>query len=163
MTDEEFAADFCLPAVRANALAPALGRLYGAANSVWHKETDFVGADPEHVTITFERGVPVAVDGETVTVLQAIQQLNWLIGGGPQPGATALITAHRELEDVTIDPDLLRFKRKVERHWAELVEDGRWCSPLKDALDAFIAKSQQQVTGEVRLDLRDGNVLPLAA
>src|SRR5262249_15278834 len=142
-----------------NALVPTLGQLYkDAANSVWRKETDFIGADPGHVLITFDRGVPVAINGETVTMVQAISELNWLIGGGPQPGATAVMAAHRELEDVTVDPDLLRFKRKVERHWAELVEDGQWCTPLKAALDAFIATSQVHVTGEVLLDLRDGHV-----
>lgn len=156
MTDEEFATNFCLPAVQANALVPTLAGV--GVNSVWHKETDFTGADPEHVTITFDQGVPVAIDGETVTMLQAIQELNWRIGGGPQPGATALIAAHRQLEDVTMNADLLRFKRKVERQWADLVENGQWSSPLKDALDAFIAKSQLYVTGEIRLDLHDGHV-----
>jgi argininosuccinate synthase len=153
MTDEEFATAFCLPAVLANALVPNLARYH--RNSVWHKETDFVGADPEHVLITFERGVPVAVDGETVTVLQAIAELNWLIGGGPQPGAAALIAAHRQLEDRTVERDLLAFKRRIEPQWAELVEQGQWFSPLREALDAFIITSQEHVTGEVHLDLRD--------
>lgn len=157
MTDEEFAVDFCLPAVQANALVPALAQRHGP-NSFWHRRTDFTGADPAQVVITFDRGVPVAVDGETVTMLQAVTELNWLIGGGPQPGATALITAHRELEDLTVDPDLLRFKRRVERHWAELVESGQWFTPLKEALDVFIATSQEHVTGEIVLDLRDGHV-----
>ena len=72
------------------------------------------------------------------------------------PGALALIAAHRELEDLTVERDLRRFKRGVEQRWAELVYDGLWFSPLKRALDAFVDSSQQHVTGEVRLRLHGG-------
>ncbi|MER7014787.1 argininosuccinate synthase domain-containing protein [Saccharopolyspora sp. NPDC000359] len=120
--------------------------------------------DPEELTITFDAGVPVAIDGETVTALQAVQELNrragahgvGRLGSHHAPGATTLITAHRALEEVTLDPELARFKRTVGHRWGELVRDGRWYSPLKDALDAFVADSQHQVSGEVRIALHAG-------
>jgi argininosuccinate synthase len=136
--------------------------------------------DPDEVVITFDKGVPVAIDGETVTVLQAIQELNRRAGGQgvgrldmvedrlvgiksreiyEAPGAIALITAHQELEDVTLERDLARFKRTVAQRWGELVYDGLWFSPLKDALDAFIADSQQHVSGEIRMVLHGGRAI----
>jgi argininosuccinate synthase len=136
--------------------------------------------DADEVTITFDKGVPVAIDGETVTVLQAIQILNARAGAQgvgrldmvedrlvgiksrevyEAPGAIALITAHQELENVTVERDLARFKRQVEQRWGELVYDGLWFSPLKDALDTFIAKSQEHVTGEIRMTLHGGRAV----
>jgi len=141
-------AEFCRLAVRANALIPS-------PVGIWSPTTAFVGSDAERVVITFDEGVPVAIDGETVTMLQAVRELNWRVGGSAQPGASTLIAAHRQLEDRTVEPDLLRFKRRVERRWAKLVEHGGWSSPLRAALDAFIATSQERVSGEVRLELRD--------
>ena len=72
------------------------------------------------------------------------------------PGAIALITAHQELESVTVERDLARYKRSVEQRWTELVYDGLWFSPLKRALDAFVADSQRHVTGEIRIELIGG-------
>jgi argininosuccinate synthase len=72
------------------------------------------------------------------------------------PGAIALITAHQELEAVTVERDVARFKRTVDQRWGELVYDGLWFSPLKKALDAFIAETQQHVSGDVRLTLHGG-------
>ncbi len=136
--------------------------------------------DADELVITFDKGVPVAIDGETVTVLQAITELNRRAGAQgigrldivedrlvgiksreiyEAPGAIALITAHQELENVTVERDLARFKRQVEQRWGELVYDGLWFSPLKDALDAFIAKTQQHVTGEIRLVLHGGRAV----
>jgi argininosuccinate synthase len=135
---------------------------------------------PDELVITFDRGVPVAIDGETVTMLQAIQELNRRAGAHgvgridivedrlvgiksrevyEAPGAIALITAHQELENVTVERDLARFKRSVEQRWGELVYDGLWFSPLKDALDGFVAKTQEHVSGEVRLTLCGGNAV----
>ncbi|MFD9895968.1 argininosuccinate synthase [Amycolatopsis sp. NPDC059027] len=132
---------------------------------------------PDELVITFDKGVPVAIDGETVTVLEAIQQLNRRAGAHgvgrldmvedrlvgiksreiyEAPGAIALITAHQELENVTVERDLARFKRQVEQRWGELVYDGLWFSPLKDALDTFIQKSQEHVSGEIRMVLHGG-------
>ncbi|MER7081877.1 argininosuccinate synthase [Saccharopolyspora kobensis] len=146
--------------------SPALGRnVWGriaetaAPQDFWRAEPEW----PEELTIKFDRGVPVAVDGETVTVLQAVQELNRRAGAHGighdrhrAPGAIALITAHQELEEVTLERELIRFKRTVGQRWTELVRDGMWFSPLKDALDAFIADSQHQVSGEVRIVLHAG-------
>jgi argininosuccinate synthase len=139
-----------------------------------------VPRDADEVVIAFDKGVPVAIDGETVTVLQAIQQLNRRAGAQgvgrldmvedrlvgiksrevyEAPGAIALIAAHQELENVTVERDLARFKRQVEQRWSELVYDGLWFSPLKDALDTFIAKTQEHVTGEIRLTLHGGRAV----
>lgn len=133
---------------------------------------------PDELVITFEKGVPVAIDGERVTVLEAIQQLNRRAGAHgigrldmvedrlvgiksrevyEAPGAIALITAHQELENVTVERDLARFKRQVEQRWGELVYDGLWFSPLKEALDGFVTTAQEHVTGEVRMVLHGGN------
>jgi argininosuccinate synthase len=135
---------------------------------------------PDEPVITFDKGVPVAIDGQPVTMLEAIQQLNRRAGAHgigrldmvedrlvgiksreiyEAPGALALITAHQELENVTVERDLARFKRQVAQRWSELVYDGLWFSPLKDALDSFIAKSQEHVSGEIRLRLHGGTAV----
>ena len=137
--------------------------------------------EADEVVIGFTAGVPTSIDGRPVTVLQAIQELNTRAGAQgigrldmvedrlvgiksrevyEAPGALALITAHRELESVTVERDLARFKRTVGQRWTELVYDGLWFSPLKRSLDAFIAESQQQVTGEVRMTLHAGRAVP---
>ena len=126
--------------------------------------------DRDELVVTFDQGRPVAVDGETVTVRQAVQELNRRTGGHGSrrpkgvrayeaPGAAALVAAHRELEDVTMERDLARFKRQVERRWAELVHGGQWFSPLRHALDGFIDNTQQHVSGEVRLVLHGGRAV----
>ncbi|GLY96129.1 argininosuccinate synthase [Actinoplanes sp. NBRC 103695] len=136
--------------------------------------------DADEVTITFDQGDPVAVDGETVTPLEAVAELNRRAGAQgigrldmvedrlvgiksrevyEAPGAIALIAAHQELENVTVERDVARFKRSVDQRWGELVYDGLWFSPLKDALDAFIADTQKYVTGEVRLTLHGGRAV----
>ncbi|MEU7921446.1 argininosuccinate synthase [Micromonospora zamorensis] len=136
-----------------------------------------VDRDADEVVITFDGGVPVAIDGETVTPYQAILELNRRAGAHgvgrldmvedrlvgiksrevyEAPGAIALITAHQELEAVTVERDLARFKRSVDQRWGELVYDGLWFSPLKDSLDAFIDDAQRHVSGEVRMTLHGG-------
>jgi len=139
-----------------------------------------VPRDPDEVVITFDEGVPVAIDGETVTPYQAITELNRRAGAHgvgrldmvedrlvgiksrevyEAPGAIALITAHQELENVTVERDLARFKRGVDQRWAELVYDGLWFSPLKRALDAFIDSAQRHVSGDVRMVLHGGRAV----
>jgi argininosuccinate synthase len=136
-----------------------------------------VSREADEIVITFDGGVPVAIDGETVTPFQAIAELNRRAGEHgvgrldmvedrlvgiksrevyEAPGAIALITAHQELENVTVERDLARFKRTVDQRWGELVYDGLWFSPLKNALDAFIAETQKHVSGEIRLTLHGG-------
>ena len=115
-----------------------------------------------------------------VTVLQAIQQLNERAGAQgigridmvedrlvgiksrevyEAPGAIALITAHQELENVTVERELARYKRQVEQRWGELVYDGLWFSPLKRALDGFINEANQHVTGDIRMTLHGGRAV----
>jgi len=136
--------------------------------------------DADEVVIGFEAGTPVAIDGNSVTVLQAIEQLN--ARGGAQgvgrldivedrlvgiksrevyeaPGAMVLIAAHHELENVTVERELARFKRGVDQRWGELAYDGLWFSPLKRALDAFVDISQQHVTGQIRMTLHAGSAV----
>jgi argininosuccinate synthase len=137
--------------------------------------------EPDEVVVSFEAGRPVALDGRRVTVLEAIEQLNRRAGAQgvgrldmvedrlvgiksrevyEAPGAIALITAHQELESVTVERDLGRFKRGVEQRWAELVYDGLWFSPLKRALDGFVAQANEPVTGDVRMTLHGGRAVP---
>jgi argininosuccinate synthase len=134
-------------------------------------------AGPDELVLTFTAGVPTAIDGRPVTVLQAIEELNARAGAQgvgrldmvedrlvgiksrevyEVPGAQVLINAHQELEALTVERDLARFKRSVEQRWSELVYDGLWFSPLKRALDAFVAESQEHVSGEVRVALHHG-------
>ncbi|MGW0815120.1 argininosuccinate synthase [Streptomyces viridiviolaceus] len=139
-----------------------------------------VPREPDEVIITFEEGAPVAVDGEPVTVLQAIQRLNERAGAQgvgridmvedrlvgiksrevyEAPGAIALITAHQELENVTVERELARYKRQVEQRWGELVYDGQWFSPLKRALDGFVNEAGRHVCGDVRMTLHGGRAV----
>lgn len=75
------------------------------------------------------------------------------------PGAIALITAHQELENVTVERELARYKRQVEQRWGELVYDGMWFSPLKRALEGFINEANQQVGGDIRMTLHGGRAV----
>jgi argininosuccinate synthase len=139
-----------------------------------------VTRDPDEVVITFKDGAPVAIDGTPVTMLQAIQQLNARAGAQgigrldmvedrlvgiksrevyEAPGALTLIAAKQELENVTVERDVARFKRSVEQRWTELVYEGLWFSPLKRALDAFLESANQHVTGDVRLTLHGGRAV----
>jgi argininosuccinate synthase len=161
----------------------------GFLEDIWNAPTEDLYAytadpaatrDPDEVVISFDAGVPVAIDGETVTPARAIAELNRRAGAQgvgrldlvedrlvgiksrevyEAPGAVALITAHQELENVTVERDLARFKRTVDQRWGELVYDGLWYSPLKRALEAFIAETQRQVRGEVRLTLHGGRTV----
>jgi argininosuccinate synthase len=132
------------------------------------------------IIITFDQGVPVAVDGTPVTPLEAVVLLNKLAGDQgvgridivedrlvgiksrevyESPAGIALITAHEELENVTVERDVARYKRGVEAKWSELVYDGLWFSGLKKSLDAFIDDTQKYVSGDVRLKLHAGTAV----
>lgn len=129
-------------------------------------------SEPTELTITFERGLPVALDGERLPLTSLIGRVDRIVGSygwgridmienrrvGIKsrevyecPGALALLMAHADLEDLTLERDLAHEKARLEPRYAELVYDGLWYSPLKDALDAFVDKSQEFVTGDVRL------------
>ena len=133
--------------------------------------------EPRDLVIGFEQGVPVSVDGKTLDIAQVIETVGEIVGSygwgridmvenrrvGIKsretyecPASLALILAHNDLESITLERDLQREKARLEPRYAELVYDGLWFSPLKEAFDAFIASSQRYVTGEVRLHLEPG-------
>ncbi len=140
---------------------------------VWQM-TRRTATEPSEFTIAFEAGVPVALDGRELPLYQLIIDLNHMVGPYgwgrldmvenrrvgiksretyEAPGALAVMMAHADLESITLERDLQREKIRLEHRYAELVYDGLWYSPLKDALDAFVDLSQAHVTGEVRLRL----------
>jgi argininosuccinate synthase len=150
-------------------------------DDVWGYTDDPAAGKPaEEITISFEAGLPVALDGTPLSPLAMITELNALAGAHgigridmvedrligiksreiyEAPGAMTLIAAHSELESVCLERDLARFKRQVEQRWTELVYDGLWYSPLKQALDAFLAQASAQVTGDVRVRLQGGRAV----
>jgi argininosuccinate synthase len=144
---------------------------------VWSM-TKLTADEPRDLIISFEEGVPVAVDGEALGLVGIIERLNEVVGAygwgridmvenrrvGIKsrevyecPAALALIMAHRDLESITLERDLDREKQRIEPRYAELIYDGLWFSPLREAFDAFVEESQRFVTGEVRLRLVAGS------
>ncbi|GAA1775608.1 argininosuccinate synthase [Streptomonospora arabica] len=136
--------------------------------------------EPDELVITFTAGVPTAIDGKELSPLQVVEEMNRRAGAQgvgridmvedrlvgiksrevyEAPGAVALIAAHQELESVTVERELARFKRGVDQRWGELVYDGLWFSPLKEALDGFIAQANRQVTGDIRMVLHGGRAV----
>ncbi|AIY44084.1 Argininosuccinate synthase [Collimonas arenae] len=135
-------------------------------------------SQPEYITIHFERGIPVALDGKKMSPLNLMEQLN-TVGGRhgigrvdmienrvvgiksrelyEVPGQQILIQAHRDLENLVLPPDLLTQKSALEITYSRMIYEGLWYSPLKLAIDAFILFTQQNVTGEIRLKLYKGN------
>jgi argininosuccinate synthase len=129
------------------------------------------------VEISFDAGVPIAVDGETLEPINAIGALGKIAGSYgfgrvdmvedrlvgiksreiyEAPGGLAAIVAHEDLESLTLDRALAREKRRMSALWSELVYEGLWFSPLREAIDAFIASSQERVTGDVKLRFSAG-------
>jgi len=127
---------------------------------------------PTEIVITFEQGLPVALDGKRMSFAELIGEVDRIVGSygwgridmvenrrvGIKsrevyecPGALALLMAHADLEDLTLERDLAHEKARLEPRYAELVYDGLWYSPLKQALDAFVDESQKFVSGDVRL------------
>ncbi|MCG7267214.1 argininosuccinate synthase [Corynebacterium sp. ACRQJ] len=144
-----------------------------------YTEDPGLGQAPDEVIISFESGVPVAIDGKKVTVLEAIEELNRRAGAQgvgrldmvedrlvgiksreiyEAPGAITLIRAHEALEAVTVERELARYKRGIDAEWSNQVYDGLWFSPLKRSLDAFIDSTQTHVTGDIRLVLHAGSI-----
>ena len=134
--------------------------------------------EPAYVTIEFEQGWPVAVDGRRIGPVALIEELNALgaahgvgrvdllenrlvgmksRGVYETPGGTILSIAHRELEHLTLDKLTMRQKDQLAQVYADLVYNGQWYAPLRAALDAFVEKTQEPVTGEVRLKLYKGS------
>lgn len=137
-----------------------------------------------YVEIDFEQGIPVAVDGEKLGAVALVEKLNTigaangigiadivenrLVGMKSRgvyetPGGAILFYAHRELEYLTLDRATMHYKEQVAVRYGELVYDGMWYSPLKQAIDAFVDSTQATVTGKVRLKLYKGNIMSAGA
>uniref|UniRef100_A0A7C9P5D8 Argininosuccinate synthase n=1 Tax=Muribaculaceae bacterium Z82 TaxID=2304548 RepID=A0A7C9P5D8_9BACT len=133
---------------------------------------------PEYVEISFARGVPYMLDGKQMSYMGIIYALNEIAGRNgygridmienrlvgvksrecyEAPGALALITAHKALEDLVLEREVLHFKLDMEQAWARCVYNGQWFSPLKEALDAFMASTQRCLSGTVRLKFYKGS------
>jgi argininosuccinate synthase len=132
---------------------------------------------PEYLTLSFEQGVPVSLNGAPIGLVELVDRLNELGGRHgvgrvdlvenrlvgmkshgvyETPGGTILMLAHSELEHLTLDRDTLRMKDSLALDYADLVYTGRWFTPLREALDAFVKSTQRDVTGDVRLKLYKG-------
>jgi argininosuccinate synthase len=161
------------------------GRLEDAAVAApeevydWTSHPDAWPKEPETVRVSFERGAPVAVDGQSMDPVGLVRAMNRLAGRNgigridhvedrvvgiksretyECPGAIALLEAHRALETLVLPRDLLQFKGLVDRRFSDLVYEGLWFSPLREALDAFLTSTQEVVTGEVTLRMHQGSV-----
>lgn len=138
----------------------------------------------EYVTVEFEKGVPVSVNGEKMSALHLLESLNEIgakhgvgvtdivenrlvgmksRGVYENPGGAILYYAHRELEYLCLDRATSHMKEQLGVRYSELVYDGMWFSPLKKALDAFVEETQQTVTGSVKLKLYKGNIMSAGA
>ncbi|MBQ4160192.1 MAG: argininosuccinate synthase [Clostridia bacterium] len=136
---------------------------------------------PTYVEIEFEKGVPVAIDGEKLAPVELLKKANALAGANgvgiddivenrlvgmksrgvyETPGGTLLYAAHKELEYLCLDKQTLHYKADVANKFADLVYDGLWYTPLRQALSAFVDKTQETVTGKVRMKLYKGNCTP---
>ena len=136
---------------------------------------------PTYVIIDFEQGTPVAVDGVKMKASDVIRTLNKLGGENgigiidivenrlvgmkdrgvyETPGGTILYKAHEMLESLTLDKDTMHEKEKLSIVFADLIYNGKWYSPLREALSAFVDKTQEYVTGTVKLKLYKGNIIP---
>ncbi len=136
--------------------------------------------EAEYVTLTFEKGVPKSVNGKAMKVSDIIRELNRL--GGKHgigivdivenrvvgmksrgvyetPGGTILMAAHEQLEELILDRETLAFKKTIGDKFADVVYEGKWWSPLREALQAFVESTQERVTGEVKLKLYKGNII----
>jgi argininosuccinate synthase len=137
--------------------------------------------EPQHVVVSFEKGRPVALDGKEMDLVELIETIdaigsrhgfgrvdmveNRLVGIKSREvyevaGSLALITAHRELEDLVLTRDLLHFKRTIEAKLADMIYEGQWFDPLTEACKAFLFQSQERVTGDVRLRFFKGTCVP---
>ena len=135
---------------------------------------------PKEIEIEFKNGFPIAIENQSLCPVEIIKRLNSLAGKHgfgridmiedrvvgiksreiyEAPGLLLLIKAHRELESITLNPDVLDFKNLVERKWGQLVYQGFWFGPLKKALDSFIDVTQTSVNGKVKIRLHKGNAI----
>ena len=136
--------------------------------------------EDEYLTLDFEKGIPTAINGTKMKVSDIIHELNRL--GGKHgigiidivenrvvgmksrgvyetPGGTILMEAHKQLEELTLDRETLAYKKLVATKFADLVYEGKWFCPLREALQAFVEKTQETVTGQVKMRLYKGNII----
>ncbi len=156
----------------------------GVLEDPWERPPDDVyeltvqaATEPREIVISFEEGVPVALDDRALSPREMIEEVSRIVGSygwgrldmvenrrvGIKsrevyecPGSLALIMAHSDLESLTLERDLAHEKARLEPRWAELVYDGLWFSPLKEALDSFMISSQRYVSGDVKLVCEPG-------
>ena len=157
------------------------------ANEPKYNEILELGVSPEqapdvatYVTIHFEIGIPTAIDGVNMDALEVMAKLNQLGGANgigiadilenrlvgmksrgvyETPGGTILYHAHNKLEEMCLDKDTFHYKQQVAITFGELVYDGKWYTPLREALSAFVDSTQEYVTGDVKLKLYKGNII----
>ena len=157
------------------------------ANEPKYNEILELGVSPEqapdvatYVTIHFEKGIPTAIDGVNMNALEVMAKLNQLGGANgigiadilenrlvgmksrgvyETPGGTILYHAHNKLEEMCLDKDTFHYKQQVAITFGELVYDGKWNTPLREALSAFVDSTQEYVTGDVKLKLYKGNII----
>ncbi len=136
---------------------------------------------PTYVTIHFEKGVPTAIDGQEMGSVELIKKLNELGGANgigildivenrlvgmksrgvyETPGGSILYAAHNKLEEITLDKETQHYKQQLALKFAELVYNGQWYTPLRKAMSAFVTSTQETVTGDVKLKLYKGNIIP---
>ncbi|MCI5597259.1 MAG: argininosuccinate synthase [Lachnospiraceae bacterium] len=136
--------------------------------------------EPEYITLSFEQGAPVALNGQKMKASDILRKLNEL--GGKHgigiidivenrvvgmksrgvyetPGGTILVEAHTQLEELILDRDTLSLKKELSNRFANILYEGKWFTPLREALQAFVEKTQEPVTGEVKLKLYKGNII----
>ncbi|MEP0916211.1 argininosuccinate synthase [Leptolyngbya sp. DQ-M1] len=134
--------------------------------------------EPDYVEIGFEMGIPVSLDGRSLNSIDLITELNERVGNHgigridmvenrlvgiksreiyETPALLVLIQAHRDLESLTLTADVTHYKRGIEETYSQMIYNGLWYSPLKSALDAFVQKTQEKVSGTVRVKLFKGN------
>ena len=136
---------------------------------------------PTYVTIHFEQGVPTAVDGEEMESVALLKKLNELGGANgiglldlvenrlvgmksrgvyETPGGAIMYAAHKKLEEITLDKETTHYKALIAQKFGELVYNGQWYTPLRKSLSAFVDETQKTVTGDVKLKLYKGNIIP---
>ena len=134
--------------------------------------------EPEYIEIGFKKGLPTSINGQELSPVELITQLNEKVGNHgigridmienrlvgiksreiyEAPALLVLIHAHRDLESLTLTGDVTQYKRNIEQSYGQMIYNGLWYSPLKSALDAFISQTQERVTGTVRIKLLKGN------
>jgi argininosuccinate synthase len=144
----------------------------------WTADPQRCPESPTYVEIGFKEGMPVSLDGEPVPAVELVERLNVLGGANgvgridhlenrligiksreiyEAPAAVLLLQAHQALEDITLTKDVARFKDQVTAQWAQIVYDGLWFSPLREALHAFVVQTQRHVSGDVRIKLYRGS------